>query len=374
MKTRFLLAIILFTLLVILMSCNIFMYDNREIPPRQIPAMEHIYTKELPDSMGVFFPKAVLSGIPEDTCVLLIRDKKRDTGTTERKFLFLSRDYVTVLSYDPELVDPWYLMRHEQGLGFALPIGDSANRALSEISFIDNNTRVDLTNNYFTYGTDNSQLNTLSSARIPLYDFQNKRYVVLGYDDTNLGSAQFNTGTFTTPVQFPGVTTKLKDAFSFLNNSTFPNTSFWNVGSFYLEQAETLNNEGLILLRVAKKSALTNLTESYIFLFDTNRSTIVGPKRALIPLPSVLFKDDAGVPWVLQAASKDNYSTTFQLLDRTLAIKKKIVVYGNSVYPLGIQTISGVDGLVFLTIAARLGTPTLYLSLFFLPLSKLGGL
>ena len=353
------------------------MYDNREIPPRQIPAMEHIYTKRLPDDMlGYFeyFPKAVLSGKPEDTSVLLIRYTTTETVNPEHNLLFLSRDYITVLSNDTG-ADPWYLMRHEQGLGFALPTGNTATRALYEINFSVNNSAI-LTNEYFTYGTNNNNISSLSTARIPLYDFQNKRYIVLGYNDTDLGISLYDsiTTAFTSPVNFYDVTARLKDAFSFLDNSTYPNTSFWNGGSFSIEQAETLSIERLLLLRITKRSALTNLTESYLFLFDTNSSTIVGPRRVLVPLPSVLFKDDAGVPWVLQAASKDRYSTTFQLLDRTLAIKKKIVVYGNSVYPLGIQTIHGVNGLVFLTSAARWGTPTLYFSLFFLPLSKLGGL
>lgn len=353
-------------LLSFLASCNLLMYDNREIPPRQISAMEHVFTKEVPENdYRYWFEGAILSGQPDSFEVLL----RAERDGNPPQFLYLKPDSPAVF-LDNGLSNAKSLMRYT--IGFATVTGDENTRSLKN-TYIDS-TSVSETTPIFDFGTLSSLPGGIPpSPRFPVYDPQQAVPIILAFDAYNFHTAPYVFSSFQGPYLFTNVVSRLRETFSLLNDTNYPEASFWNTNSFNMNQAECLYSSAM-LLRVAKYDASGNLSEKYIFLVNTQTSALIGPKRVFIDLPSVLFKDSEGKVMVLQAAKKNERSTTFQFLDDSLNIKKKLVVYGNSVYPLGYQTRAGVPGLAFLVGSVRWGSSTQYMSVFFLPLSKIGEL
>lgn len=349
----------------ILVNCSLLAYDGMVIPPQQIPQMRHLYTQEVPSELlkQIFnIEKVTLSGASDDLQVLFLVNT--DSG---RKFLLLSQVNVSLLLDGTG--DGYNVMR--SAIGFSVPAGDTASHSLFDIS----NDGISISQGdlvLMSFGTNNLPSGQIPDMRIPLYDPQVQQYTVVGFNDNDLGSAIYNGIGFNSTVTHPQVIQTLNNSFSLLNNNNYTATSFWNFKIFSFKQTEMLVNSNMLLLHVSKHSS--NIKEEYIFLFNTNTSELSGPKRVLVSLPAVLFRDTVGTIWVLQAVNKDKTCTIFHLLDNHLAIRKRLIVYGNTVYPLGIQTINGEQGLTFCVVSRRWNSPSMFFSLFFLPLSKLGEL
>lgn len=353
-------------LLILLVSCNLFMYNGRNVPPQQIPALTHIYTKTIPQELRIIsYDNIVLSGTPESTEVLIYG---YIGSSDQKKFLRISGNFVEPLLNNT--ATPSLLMRFN-GNGFGIYRGTSNDYFFSTII---------MTNQDLSYGTGFQFSNNNTSLvgipdfrRQPIFDFQNQRLVILGTDEINIGTSSTNDfgTTFTPPRSSPNLANMLKNAFIQLTNANYPDTSFWNTQTYTTKQIETLYDEGIFLFSLSKSGGLRTYYERYLMLYDSNTGTLSGPRRVFLEIPAVLFKDTNGTIWILQPVYKDTYSLTFQLLDKNLAIRKKLVVYGDMVHPLGVQIIGGVPGLVFLTYVSMWNIPNQYISLFFLPFSKL---
>ncbi len=354
----------LFALLTVLASCNFLMYDNREIPPRQIPAMEHVYTKEIPQNNASYtLNGAVLSGQPDSFEVLLLAEYENNPP----QFLYLKPESPAIF-IDNALSNPRSLMRCSSGFA-AVTVINSTNKSLDTTYFMNN--QILNSTPIFSFGT--SSLPALPSIQFPVYDPQQSIPFITSYDPDNLYLVPWINLMWQPQTMFTNIVSRLREAFSLLNDTNYPAASFWNINSYNMQQAECLYNSTM-LLRVSKYSESGKLSEKYLFLVNTQSSALVGPKRVFVDLPSVLFKDADGNVMVLQAVKKNERSTTFQFLDASLNIRKKLVVYGDSVYPLGYQTRAGIPGLAFLVRSSRWGSSLYYLSVFFLPLSKIGEL
>lgn len=351
-------------MLICITSCNLLMYDNREVPPRQIPAMKHIYTETVPQTEKPYrFMKAVLSGLPESFEILILME--HDGGYTE--FFYLNPGN-SILTLKNNLQNPRSIIRNSTG--FSVVTGDTETRTLNIVDISGNALEQGLSQ--FGFGKNETSLTVLPfDPRFPVYDPQAAVPIIVSYTPDNLYTAPYISTSFQGPYTYNGTVKGIRAAFSLLNEANYPATGFWNSNTLSVDQVEALISNTM-LIRTSKTSQ--TLSEKYLFLLDTQTHKLIGPRRDFTDIPAVLFKDADNTVYVLQAIKTDERRTIFQLLDTSLTAKKKLVVYGNAVYPLGIQTKQGKPGLVFLVSSTRWGTPTMFLSVFFLPLAKLGEL